>query len=93
MAEGGGLLNRYRVKSSIGGSNPPLSASKFVFKHRSHQLRSHEAEPLIRKSFFDSSPRALSWKIGRIRGFSAFFNSQADCAILARNIFWNSEVP
>ena len=29
MAEGGGLLNRYRVKSSIGGSNPPLSASHF----------------------------------------------------------------
>ena len=28
MAEGGGLLNRYRVKSSIGGSNPPLSATK-----------------------------------------------------------------
>ena len=27
MAEGGGLLNRYRVKSSIGGSNPPLSAT------------------------------------------------------------------
>ncbi len=27
MAEGGGLLNRYRTKSSIGGSNPPLSAS------------------------------------------------------------------
>ncbi len=27
VAEGGGLLNRYRVKSSIGGSNPPLSAS------------------------------------------------------------------
>ena len=27
MAEGGGLLNRYRIKSSIGGSNPPLSAS------------------------------------------------------------------
>ena len=26
-AEGGGLLNRYRVKSSIGGSNPPLSAT------------------------------------------------------------------
>jgi hypothetical protein len=25
-AEGGGLLNRYRTKSSIGGSNPPLSA-------------------------------------------------------------------
>ena len=28
MAEGGGLLNRYTVKSCIGGSNPPLSASK-----------------------------------------------------------------
>ena len=28
MAEGGGLLNRYRVKSSIGGSNPPLSARR-----------------------------------------------------------------
>jgi hypothetical protein len=28
VAEGGGLLNRYRVKSSIGGSNPPLSARK-----------------------------------------------------------------
>ncbi len=28
VAEGGGLLNRYRVKSSIGGSNPPLSASE-----------------------------------------------------------------
>ena len=27
VAEGGGLLNRYRIKSSIGGSNPPLSAS------------------------------------------------------------------
>ena len=27
VAEGGGLLNRYRVKSSIGGSNPPLSAT------------------------------------------------------------------
>ena len=27
MAEGDGLLNRYTVKSRIGGSNPPLSAS------------------------------------------------------------------
>ncbi len=27
MAEGGGLLNRCRTKSSTGGSNPPLSAS------------------------------------------------------------------
>jgi hypothetical protein len=30
VAEGGGLLNRYRAKSSIGGSNPPLSASTFL---------------------------------------------------------------
>ncbi len=29
VAEGGGLLNRYTVKSCIGGSNPPLSASRF----------------------------------------------------------------
>ena len=29
VAEGGGLLNRYRVKSSIEGSNPSLSASFF----------------------------------------------------------------
>ena len=27
VAEGNGLLNRHRVKSSIGGSNPPLSAT------------------------------------------------------------------
>ena len=26
VAEGAGLLNRYTVKSRIGGSNPPLSA-------------------------------------------------------------------
>ena len=30
VAEGGGLLNRYTVKSCIGGSNPPLSASIFI---------------------------------------------------------------
>ena len=30
MAEGAGLLNRYTVKSRIGGSNPPLSAT-FIF--------------------------------------------------------------
>ncbi len=30
MAEGGGLLNRYTVKSRIGGSNPPLSAITYV---------------------------------------------------------------
>jgi hypothetical protein len=30
VAEGDGLLNRYTVKSRIGGSNPPLSAI-FIF--------------------------------------------------------------
>jgi hypothetical protein len=36
VAEGGGLLNRYTVKSCIGGSNPPLSAisSYLPFIHR-----------------------------------------------------------
>src|SRR5436305_12731678 len=34
VAEGGGLLNRYRVKSSIGGSNPPLSARIFKTKEK-----------------------------------------------------------
>jgi hypothetical protein len=39
-AEGGGLLNRYRTKSSIGGSNPPLSARTFFipFKINTKQL-------------------------------------------------------
>ncbi len=39
MAEGGGLLNRYRVKSSIGGSNPPLSASSSFKSPPSFQVR------------------------------------------------------
>ena len=38
MAEGGGLLNRYTVKSCIGGSNPPLSASRFKFILHKHLL-------------------------------------------------------
>ncbi len=36
MAEGGGLLNRYTVKSCIGGSNPPLSASSCKFIQHKH---------------------------------------------------------
>ena len=39
MAEGGGLLNRYRVKSSIGGSNPPLSAINLENPYISIYLR------------------------------------------------------
>ncbi len=36
MAEGGGLLNRYTVKSCIGGSNPPLSARNLFHKDQFH---------------------------------------------------------
>ena len=32
VAEGGGLLNRYTVKSCIGGSNPPLSARSITYR-------------------------------------------------------------
>jgi hypothetical protein len=34
VAEGGGLLNRYTVKSCIGGSNPPLSANKSLLSEK-----------------------------------------------------------
>ena len=45
VAEGGGLLNRYTVKSRIGGSNPPLSASLYkgiltVTHKGTHKLQS-----------------------------------------------------
>jgi hypothetical protein len=40
VAEGGGLLNRCRVKSSTGGSNPPLSASIFpIFLNLNTNIR------------------------------------------------------
>jgi hypothetical protein len=38
VAEGGGLLNRYTVKSCIGGSNPPLSASRSKFSQHRYLL-------------------------------------------------------
>src|SRR5229473_359546 len=61
VAEGGGLLNRYRVKSSIGGSNPPLSARieetlKFSLRAHTSQekgrraTRHRDASPIILKS-------------------------------------------
>src|SRR5580704_16547959 len=34
VAEGAGLLNRYTVKSRIGGSNPPLSAISAIIHNR-----------------------------------------------------------
>ena len=41
-AEGGGLLNRYRVKSSIGGSNPPLSAISFRINNLQYGDTGHD---------------------------------------------------
>jgi hypothetical protein len=41
VAEGGGLLNRCRTKSSTGGSNPPLSAIKSkLFRCATYRIRS-----------------------------------------------------
>ena len=42
MAEGGGLLNRYTIKSRIGGSNPPLSASLISIYPLRFQTQQHE---------------------------------------------------
>src|ERR1035437_892579 len=39
VAEGGGLLNRYTVKSRIGGSNPPLSAKLHLDQLKQGVLR------------------------------------------------------
>ncbi len=44
MAEGGGLLNRYTVKSCIGGSNPPLSAMQSQLQRNSALLLLKYAE-------------------------------------------------
>ena len=49
VAEGGGLLNRYRVKSSIGGSNPPLSASE-SFSRQFWKLSASKSPQLAAKS-------------------------------------------
>ena len=46
MAEGGGLLNRYRVKSSIGGSNPPLSARDYPISFKIFNLLIRQAVTL-----------------------------------------------
>ena len=58
VAEGGGLLNRCRTKSSTGGSNPPLSASKT--KHfRVCNLATSNKPDLAAKSGFRLSPENL----------------------------------
>ena len=44
MAEGGGLLNRYTVKSCIGGSNPPLSARNDLRRFRHDHLSSNPTD-------------------------------------------------
>jgi hypothetical protein len=58
VAEGGGLLNRCRTKSSTGGSNPPLSASKtkhFIICN----LAAKNTPDLLAKSGFRLSPENL----------------------------------
>jgi hypothetical protein len=59
VAEGGGLLNRCRVKSSTGGSNPPLSASKSAVVYFAHlKLQNHVTDLLNRSGFHGSlTPR------------------------------------
>src|SRR5437588_2346657 len=42
-AEGGGLLNRYRVSSPIEGSNPSVSASRFKSAERPLILQTGES--------------------------------------------------
>jgi hypothetical protein len=57
VAEGGGLLNRYTVKSRIGGSNPPLSASPHKtiaavqFQERSEGVANEAEEKQIRATY------------------------------------------
>src|SRR2546423_242704 len=63
VAEGGGLLNRYRVKSSIGGSNPPLSARLISNFRKSPERTAHVDHlfSLVQESFPGSAfktPRA-----------------------------------
>ena len=58
VAEGGGLLNRCRTKSSTGGSNPPLSASKTNY-FRMCNLAANNKPGLAAKSGFRLSPENL----------------------------------
>src|ERR1019366_5684900 len=58
VAEGGGLLNRCRTKSSTGGSNPPLSASKTKY-FRMCNLVAKNKPDLAAKSGFRLSPENL----------------------------------
>ena len=58
VAEGGGLLNRCRTKSSTGGSNPPLSASKTNYL-RMCSLLANKRPDLAAKSGFRLSPENL----------------------------------
>jgi hypothetical protein len=63
VAEGGGLLNRCRVKSSTGGSNPPLSASE-SFSVIFSNLKSHDSPYLA------GERRILVTTENRVRGGS-----------------------
>ena len=59
MAEGGGLLNRYRVKSSIGGSNPPLSAIYFIINNLHDANRQNLANT---PAIFQDSRSLWKWR-------------------------------
>ena len=61
MAEGGGLLNRYRAKSPIGGSNPPLSAS-FLSGFFSNVNQGFYFIAAIFKVTIDGIPALNDWK-------------------------------
>ena len=68
MVESSGLLNRRRVKSSTGGSNPPLSAISIIYRkfqgietERSGGQKRRFANPLlIRQTFTPASAAVLS---------------------------------
>ncbi len=67
MAEGGGLLNRYRTKSSIGGSNPPLSAMTLFYVFQRHPKKLIKPQQTLGFSVFTVLQRTMEAK--RLRGY------------------------
>jgi hypothetical protein len=85
VAEGGGLLNRYRVKSSIGGSNPPLSASSGFLRANSEPLR-RKADSTVRIGIaeFAAVSLLLPWPIA---------NRQCLCRFGEEKFFYGKNFP
>jgi hypothetical protein len=70
VAEGGGLLNRYRIKSSIGGSNPPLSA---IYSSRTSDFHLNPGNIGVSAGFrVSSSPREVAQSISHTFSSSGF---------------------